>query len=944
MSRGSKPHRSMSLREAQHVPRSTYRLQLHAGFTFADVEKLLPYLQRLGVSDCYFSPIFLATPESTHGYDVSDYRKVDPKLGGEAGLRQVAAALKERDMSVLLDFVPNHMSVSGPLNPWWQDVLEGGSRSPYARFFDIHWNQHHARTAARILLPVLEDAYGLVLEQGKLKLDYAKGRFLVRYGTLQFPLRPQSYPALLEAVAASGPLDKEERDTLKNFATEYRALSAHDAVLTPDEATARSARLRDLQKRMAAFTTKHSQVVEQLTTHLAGLNGREGDPASFAALDELLDAQHYRLAHWRTGAHETNYRRFFAIDTLIGLRMESPEVFHETHLLLGMLIKEGLVQGLRIDHIDGLWDPLEYLERLKLLAQEPGGKPCHVVVEKILEGHEKLPATWPVHGTTGYEFPAQLAGLFTEASNEARFTDIYRAFTADETDYDKLVYEKKRWVLDEMFANAVSNLGVELADMLRGDRRWRDLTRHGLTVAIREIMAAMDVYRTYRRLDQKATPTDAETIHRAYQHARRRNATLEGTPFELVRNLLVGDYPPAAVDADTRERFARWVLTFQQYTGAVMAKSVEDTAFYVYNRLIALNEVGGDPARFGSSVAEFHRANAERLAFAPHSLLATSTHDTKLSEDVRARLYPLSELIDDWERWLSEWRDLNAPHKTKIDGRFAPDENEEYRLYQILLGAWPLSGDVPDEALLARLRDHWRKADSEAKRNTSWTHPNARWLDAGDRFINAILHPTTGRAFLDNFRPRAARIAHLGMVNSLAQTALKITSPGVPDIYQGNETWDFSLVDPDNRRPVDFDHRLKLEQSLALRSPRELLRDWRDGGIKLYVTQKLLNFRREHPLLFAEGDYVPLESTGRFDRHVVAFARSHATGRIIVVVPRLTALLGCPPIGLIWDDTVVAYDSQQPWKDLLTGRTIGPGACLPVSELLQELPVAVLHC
>jgi (1->4)-alpha-D-glucan 1-alpha-D-glucosylmutase len=933
----------MPLRDAQHLPLATYRLQLHAGFTFSDVEKILPYLQRLGVSDCYFSPIFLATPESTHGYDVSDYRKVDPKLGGETGLRQVVGQLKEKNMAVLLDFVPNHMSVSGPLNVWWQDVLEGGSRSPYARFFDIHWNQHHARTAARILLPVLEDAYGVVLEQGKLKLDYARGRFLVRYGPLQFPLRPQSYPALLDAVAAAAGLNDEERKTLNDFATEYRALSGHDQVLTPDEAMARSTRLRDLQKRMFQFGEAHGAVIEQLRQHLTVLNGKEGDPASFAALDEILDVQHYRLAHWRTGAHETNYRRFFAIDTLVGLRMEIPEVFHETHLLLGLLIKEGLVQGLRIDHIDGLWDPQEYLERLQLLARESDQTPFYVVVEKILEGGERLPPAWPVHGTTGYEFPAQLAGLFTDAANESRFTEIYREFTRDETDYDKLVYEKKRWVLDEMFANAVSNLGAELAEMLRGDRRWRDLTRHGLTVAIREIIAALDVYRTYRRGEGKATPSDAETIYRAYEHARRRNATLEATPFELVRNLLVGDYPPGSVDQETRERFARWVLTFQQYTGAVMAKAVEDTTFYVYNRLIALNEVGGDPACFGSTVEKFHRANAERAETSPHSLIATSTHDTKLSEDVRARLYPLSEITDDWERWIAEWRELNARHKTRIDGRLAPDENEEYRLYQILLGVWPLAGAGPDETLFTRLREHWRKAVSEAKRNTSWTYPNDRWLDAGERFINAILSPESGREFLDSFAPRAARLAHLGMVNSLAQTTLKITCPGVPDIYQGNESWDFSLVDPDNRRPIDFEGLQKVEQTLSVRSPRELLRDWRDGGIKLYLVQKLLGFRRDHAALFAQGDYVPAEVTGRFKNHVVAFLRSFEGVRAVVVVPRLTARLACPPTGLIWDDTAVCVAAEEPWEDVLTGRTFAAGSCLAVSDLLQELPVAVLR-
>lgn len=933
----------MSLREAHRIPLATYRLQLHAGFTFADVERLLPYLQRLGISDCYFSPILLATPESTHGYDVSDYRKVDPKLGGEAGLRQVVAEMRGRNLGVLLDFVPNHMSVSGPLNLWWQDVLETGSRSPYARFFDIHWNQHHARTVSRILLPVLEDAYGLVLEQGKLKLDYAKGRFLVRYGALEFPLRPLSYPALLEAIAAGAALGEPERAALKSFAEEFRALAAHDSVLSQEEAMTRSKSLRALQKRVAAFGQDHPVVAAEVHRHLATLNGREGDSASFAALDELLDVQHYRLAHWRTGAHETNYRRFFAIDTLVGLRMEIPEVFHETHLLLGMLIKDGLIQGLRIDHIDGLWDPLEYLERLQLLAGGEEGKPFYVVVEKILEHGERLPPTWPVHGTTGYEFPAQIAGLFTDAANEARFTEIYREFTRDETDYDKLVYEKKRWVLEEMFANAVENLGAELSDMLRGDLRWRDLTRHGLTVAIREIMAALEIYRTYRRSAGKATSTDTETIYRAYEHARRRNSTLEETPFVLVRNLLVGDYPPASADAASRERFTRWVLTFQQYTGAVMAKAVEDTTFYVYNRLIALNEVGGDPARFGSTVGDFHRANAERLATAPHSLIATSTHDTKLSEDVRARLYPLSEILDDWERWLGEWREINAPHKTRLNGRLAPDDNEEYRLYQTLLGVWPLDGAPPSDELRQRLREHWRKSESEAKRNTSWTHPNERWLDAGERFLHAILTPSTGQKFLESFQPRAARIAHLGMVNSLAQTVLKLTAPGVPDLYQGNESWDFSLVDPDNRRPVDFAHLQALEAGLATRSPRELLRDWRDGGIKLWLVRTLLNFRRQHGPIFAEGDYTPLEATGRFAAHVVAFVRTHATGRILVVVPRLTARLGCPPIGLIWDDTTIALRAEHSWKDELTGRTFGPGACLPVSDLLHELPVAVLH-
>lgn len=936
----------MPLRQAQHLPLSTYRLQLHAGFTFADLEKILPYLQSLGVGDCYFSPIFLSTPESTHGYDVSDYRKVDPKLGGDAGLRRIAGELRAREMGLVLDFVPNHMSVSGPLNPWWQDVLESGSRSPYARFFDIHWNRDAAGTTARILLPVLEDAYGNVLEQGKLKLEYARGRFFIRYGTLQFPLRPYSYSALLGSVAARPGIGREERRVLEEYAENFRALAAHDSVLSPDAAAARAKQLREVQKKIADLAGRHPQVVGELQLALAELNGLPGDPASFTALHELIDAQHYRLAHWRTGAHETNYRRFFAIDSLVGLRMEIPEVFHETHLLLGMLIEEGLVSGLRIDHIDGLWDPQSYLERLQFLAQGKAEKerpPFYVVVEKILAPRESLPTEWPAHGTTGYEFIASLAGLFTDAANEQRFTGVYRTFTGDSSDYAQLVYENKRWVLEEMFANAVEDLGGSLADMLKDDRRWRDLTRHGLTVAVREIIAGLDVYRTYRRLGERATATDVATVRRAFDAARRRNITLEATPFEFVRDLLSGAYPPRTAAAEVRDPFERWTLKFQQYTGAVMAKAVEDTAFYVFNRLIALNEVGGEPACFGSTVADFHEANRARLETMPFSLLATSTHDTKLSEDARARLYPLTEMPGQWQRWLGEWRELNARHKTLVDGRPAPDENEEYRLYQVLLAVWPLHGDGTDDAFRARLREHWRKAASEAKRNTTWTHANEPWLQAGERFLDAILSADTGAAFRENFRPRAARLAHLGMVNSLAQTVLKITSPGIPDFYQGCEGWDFSLVDPDNRRPVDFGRLGALADAIVARSPRELLRDWRDGGIKLHLIQKLLCFRRDHGSLFLEGDYLPLAVGGRFAAHVVAFSRTHANGRVLVVVPRLTALLGCPPIGPIWDDTTIACEGKSSWTDLLTGRTFGTSDCLAVSELLEQLPVAVLH-
>lgn len=934
----------MPFTDPQGVPASTYRLQLWKEFPFAEATKVVPHLHELGISHCYCSPILMSAPGSTHGYDVSDYHRIDLELGGHKGYADFAARVRDHGMGILLDFVPNHMGIQGTSNRWWQDVLECGPSSPHADFFDIDWGEDENAGPARILVPILDTHYGVVLEAGRLKLkfDGASGMVGVHYEDLRFPVRPETYTEILSAAAATEGLAADARNTLEKIAADFSALQR-----TPEGAIERRLR-EELKRRLAEAAQGNVALRDALTAELSRLNGKAGEPRSLDALDRILTQQHYRLAHWKAGAHEINYRRFFAIDTLIGLRMENPKVFDETHALIRGLLRNNLAHGLRIDHIDGLRNPLEYLERLQSFALPEGAAtamPLYVVVEKILGDDEELDGAWPAHGTTGYEFIPQLAEAFVDPAAEQKLTRFYGEFTGRQESFGDVVYANKRHVLEEMFANAVSHLGQRLATLVTADRRWRDLTRHDLVVAIREIMAGLRVYRIYRRMNAQCRPDDAREIERACTEAIRRNASRDPQAFEFVRDILIGRYPPPSASPEFRRNLWRWVLTFQQYTGAVMAKSVEDTAFYVYNRFVALNEVGGHPAKFGGTATGFHSTNARRRDTAPHSLLATSTHDTKFGEDVRARLYVLSEIPDEFADWVREWSEVNARYKTEVDDRLAPDANEEYRLYQTLLGCWPMDPAFePDDAFRQRIREHVRKAVNEAKVNTHWFHPNERWLEAGDRFSDAILSPESGRAFLASFKLKAQRLAHLGLANSLAQVVLKSTSPGVPDFYQGCEGWNLSLVDPDNRRLVDWTAE---EAALAKASEGtwlELLRGWRDGGIKRRLTMELLRFRRDRLALFQQGDYEPLAASGRFAEKVLAFRRKHGNESLLVVVPRLTAALGAPPVGLAWEDTSLALPaSRQPWRDVLTGETWAAGEERALGDLFRTLPITVLH-
>lgn len=931
----------MPLTESAHGPRATYRVQLHAQFNFAALRKQADWIRALGVSEVYLSPIFTAAPGSQHGYDVSDYRSINAELGGREGFAWLSDQLRHLGLGVLVDFVPNHMGIAGPLNLWWRDVLENGRQSAFADYFDIQWKTANGERHSRVLVPRLRDHYGRELERGAIKVG-CDGEFSIRYGDTSWPVNPASYTTLLDAIAEDPRLDGKQRAELARLA---RAFAASPPAREAGRDTRRSyaAGIAQAKTDLRSLWAGQPAVAECTAACLREINGVRGHPASFARLDALLEQQHYRLARWKNGAHEINYRRFFAIDSLVGLHMENPEVFHAAHRLLRELLAEGRVDGLRIDHIDGLRDPEKYLASLQTLKPAGGGA-LYVVVEKILARGELLPDRWPVHGTTGYDFIPQLADLFVDAAAERRFDQIYQAFTGDCRSFADAVYATKRLIIAEMFANAVNNLGADLTQLVARDWHWRDLTRHELTTAVSETLTELNVYRTYRTAPREASAADRQVLEAACAQAIGRNPLADPQPVEFLRDVLTGDYPPATAPDDYQREIIGWVKTFQQQTGAIAAKSVEDTAYYTFCRLIALNEVGGDPARFGGTLDDFHDANTARLQRMPSSLLTTSTHDTKLSEDVRARLYALSEIPEEWADWLAQWHEWNAGHRTADNGREFPDARDEYRFYQVLLGVWPLDGAEAGESFRQRLRAHMRKAVDEAKRHTSMLHPNESYFTACDRFVDgAVTAACADTAFGTSFRHAARRIARLGMINSLSQVVLKCTVPGVPDFYQGNESWDFSLVDPDNRRPVDYARLQSVARAHDTRSVTELLGDWHSGAIKLRVMSTLLHFRAARARVFTAGGYTPVIATGEFSDRVAAFTRDHGEEKILVVVPRLTAKLGAPPLAGVWDDTCLRLGSDaRAWHDLFTGRKFAVPGEWRLSDLLRDLPFAVL--
>ncbi len=992
---GTMPRLSLAWREERmpvspRVPMATYRLQFNKDFNFAEAANVLPYLRRLGVSHCYASPYLMARPGSTHGYDIVDHRALNPELGTNEDFEHFVSTLHEHGMGQVLDIVPNHMA-AGCDNPWWVNILENGQASIYAGFFDVAWHPFKDELRGKVLLPVLEDHYGEVLEKALLRLgfDPEAGEFSLWYHEHRFPIDPGTYPLILshglERLELRIGAKASHYLEFQSLITAFENLPRHWE--TAEDKVAARNRDKEVHKRHLVTLCRASSKIKHFIEETVVLfNGTTGEPASFDLLHRLLQAQPYRLAYWRVASDDINYRRFFDINELAALRMENRNVFEETHRLVLDMIRERKVQGLRIDHIDGLYDPRQYCqwlrdeirnveleglgpaERTLDSCETPlGAGSPYLVVEKVLAGREQLPSDWPVHGTTGYDFSSLMNGLFVDTGHERSMDRIYTRFTGRKTDFDALLYECKKLIIRVAMASELNVLANDLSRIAESHRHSRDFTVNRLREALREIVSCFPVYRTYVTED-KVTAEDRRYVDWAIALAKRRSRAADTSIYDFVGDVLVlsafAEQHPT-IDA----ALVNFAMRFQQFTGPVMAKGMEDTSFYIYNRLISLNEVGGDPRRFGISVPAFHHANRERISRWPHAMLNSSTHDSKRSEDVRARINVLSEIPDLWETVVRRWSRVNRSKKRKVEANLAPSKNDEYALYQILIGAWPLEDFEDNESRTSfceRIKSYMIKAAREAKVHSSWVNPDTQYEDAVESFVGALLENRRHDPFLEEFLPFQRRIARLGMFNSLSQVLLKLTCPGVPDIYRGNEVWNFSLVDPDNRRAVDFARYQgmldELQSSVSVPEKElpervgELMKTMEDGRIKLYVTWKSLSLRWECQDVFQNGAYVPIQVRGKNAENLCAYARQYEDKMIVVAVPRLYARLcgfdaEVDPLGeAVWRDTWLETSfcsTGTQFKNVFTGEVWSaesPEGSLgySVARLLAFFPVALL--
>ena len=925
------------------IPRATYRLQFTPDFGFDDAAQLAPYLARLGVSHIYASPYLKARPSSQHGYDIVDHTMLNPELGDDAAFARMNAALKRHGLEQILDFVPNHMGVGGSDNPFWLDVLEWGPEAAHAGWFDIDWNTDRLSLRDKILVPFLGDQYGIELEAGRLvlKFDPAAGSFAVwAYDTHKLPISPFHYGTILGADHA-----ELERlgDEFSNIAS-WRPQVRH--------------RAEELKGQLARMVRDDPCVAAAVQAAVDRLNGAGGDSASWSGLDDLIQRQNWRAAHFRVAADDVNYRRFFNINDLAGLRMELPAVFDHAHELVFRLMREGIVDGLRIDHIDGLLDPKAYLERLRAEAPSPEGQRFYLVVEKILAEHEALRVDWPIEGTTGYEVANLLLAVLIDPAAEMAFTRIYADFTGQTERFSKILRASKKRIMDNEMASELNGLARRATRIALQNPKTADFTLNILRRALREIVACFPVYRTY--VDFAGTPTqeDRDCLDEAIAEARQHEAAIDASVYDFLRQVLSGDLVARPRSGFSRQAVLRCALRFQQYSGPVTAKGLEDTAFYIYNRFIALNEVGGHPTTFGVPSAELHAANRERAKRWPAALLCTSTHDTTRGEDTRARLAVLSEFPDEWAEQVSAWSRLLRPNATRIGPDAAPDRNDEYALLQLLIGTWPvvlLDDAAPDPKVLAlyieRLKGAMTKSMREAKVHTTWAAPNQAYEEASLAFLDAALTGAPAQAFIPAFRPFAAKVARLGVANSIVQTVLKLTIPGVPDIYRGAELWDLSMVDPDNRRPVDFELRRtmleEVEARLAEDRPAAMAayaRNWRDGRIKLAVMATILAWRRRNAAVFTDGDYGPVAAAGPQADAIFAFARRHGDRILLVAVARYPGRREISPFDAQTHLVLPAALQRSGWTDLLTGRALAAEErdILSADGLFATLPATVL--
>ena len=909
-------------------PVATYRVQLNKEFPFSKAEALLPSLSKLGISDLYASPVFAARPGSSHGYDVIDPSQANPELGGNEGFESLASALRSHGMGLILDIVPNHMAATSD-NAWWMDVIENGGSSEYAAFFDVEWDPAWERGEGKLFLPVLGSPYGTVLENGELKLAIGEQGFSLNYYQNRIPIDCGSYTAILTHRPESSPADEEFRALLDQLG---RLPGRSTRVWEGLEARRRE--IPAIKTTLWSLYQNSAAVRDFIDANIADFNGRPGDPKSFDLLDDLVEAQAYRLAWWQVARERMNYRRFFDVSELVGVRVENSEVFTRTHCAALRWIEEGKVTGLRVDHVDGLYKPREYLERLNAIENPP-----YIVVEKILLEDERLPDDWPIEGTSGYDFLGIVNGAFIDGANLDRLQDVYARFTGLTWTMEEAAYEQKRWIIRHLFRGEMFALSLHLELIAEMDRHGRDLSPEELRRGIAEITACLPVYRTYMVEDGVMPPRDRELIGQAVTEARRRNAEISAPTFEFLERVLLCGFPDR-LSEDNRSAWIRFVMRWQQLTGPITAKGVEDTTMYVYNRLLSMNEVGG--LHTDVPLERFHRFHIERHRRWPAAMSTLSTHDTKRSADVRARLNVLSEIPDEWERMLTRWSRWNRDKKPVIDGRPVPDANEETLIYQTLLGAWPMD-EGGEAGFLDRMKRYLTKAAREAKVYSSWLKPDEEHERALHHFVEVLLTPGGTNRFLPAFQEFQRKIAWFGALNSLAQTLLMMTCPGIPDFYQNTTAWDLTLVDPDNREPVDLARLRILEETGAWDSRIEvLLRDWTDGRVKTMLIHRVLQFRCDHPDFFHQAEYIPVEASGAFARNVIAFVRKIGDQACLVVAPRFTTGLvknGKWPVGTkVWQDTAVPRLEGE-WRNVITGERV---ESWDLGSVFRTFPAALL--
>lgn len=924
------------------IPTATYRIQFHSGFKFEAAKNIISYLSELGISDLYASPIFKARLGSTHGYDVVDPTQLNPELGTLENFETLVKEIQHHQMGWVQDIVPNHMAYDSE-NHWLMDVLENGSESEAFDYFDIEWEQAYDDIKGRVLAPMLGNFYGECLENGEIQLSYTETGLSVNYFGLKLPVRIESYARFItQNLGHLGrALGRRHPDFIKLLGILYLIKSA------PGETKGRERydQIAFVKGLLWELYTQNLEVKEFVDSNVKFFNGEKGNPESFNLLDSLLKEQFYRLSFWKVGAEEINYRRFFTVNELISVKVQEIKVFHKTHTLINQLVEEGIITGLRIDHIDGLYDPTEYLKRLRDKTGD-----VYITVEKILEFKENLPEIWPIQGTSGYDFLNYVNGIFCRCEHEQQFNDIYTKFTRLNNQYENLAIEKKQLIVEKNLAGDVDNLAQILKKIAGQSRLGIDFTMNGLKRTLSEVLTLFPVYRTYVNGDG-LSEEDSFYIKEVIEAARGRIPLLL-KELDFIENLLLLEWDESLTEEQKALRL-HFVMRLQQLSGPLMAKGIEDTLFYVYNRLISLNEVGGNPEKFGITLAEFHEFNQKQSVAWTYKMNATATHDTKRGEDVRARLNVLSEIPEEWEKLVKNWSGINYHHKSQVNRKQVPVPNDEYFFYQSLVGTYPFS-ENEQNTYIERIKAYMLKSVREAKVQTAWLRPDTAYEEGFLAFVDKVLEASESNQFLKEFLPFQKRIAEYGIFNSLSQILLKYTAPGVPDTYQGTELWDLSMVDPDNRRPVDYEQRIAILKHLKnqinadnLNLINELLSTKEDGRIKLFITYKLLQARQENLELFQKGNYLPLEVVGQYKDHIVAFARSFNNQIAIAVAPRLlTSLIepGSYPCGEdVWGDTQlhIPQQLQSTWQDVFSQTVLNSGT-IAIGQILQNFPIALL--